>query len=156
MKKHLVRILLIVLALCTMTSLTSCVRFNVDTVACFGGEFESGYLYAFKYKADAKEGGETVEYIYSTDKLDVDDEITVSTSGAKGIVTEVVEKYPVLVIEGLRTYFISYYEFNHPYKQTFKSLEKAQEYTPERHTTEVDKSSVVIIVYNTEEGGEEK
>ena len=156
MKKHLVRILLIVLALCTMTSLTSCVRFNVDTVVCFGGEFESGYLYEFKYKADAKEGGKTIEYIYSTDKLDVDDEITVTSSGAKGIVTEVVKKYPVLVIEGLRTYFISYYEFNHPYKQTFKSLEKAEEYTPERHTTEVDKSSIVIIVYNTEEGGEEE
>lgn len=163
MKKHVVRILLFVLALCTMASLTSCVRFKVGAVSFDRGTFYSTQLYEFKYGKDSAQGEGVIGYIYSNDKMDVGFTFTLSNGKTNVTVTDVVEHYNILVIEGINTFFVTYYEFDDAATigRTFASLEAAEDHSPVKRTVEVDKEAIIIGYYTkqepettTAEGGE--
>ena len=142
MKKYIARILLIAMLLCAMGSLTSCARFNVESVTINGQTYYSGYLYEFKYETTPPAGKPEVGYMYSTEKLKKGD--TIYSSNA--IVTDIVQKFQILILEGIDTYTISYCQ-SFP-RQSYLTESDAKEYAPNRTTIEIVKEDVNIHYHN--------
>lgn len=169
MKKHVARILLIALLICTMASMTSCVRFNVESVSIGGVPIRCHYLYSIDCESSA------YKYVYSTKLLDVGDEIKIDDKST-GKVVDLIEEYNIHIFKGLSTYIISYYIFPigeegtesegfvnvedsdiitdlesvddladliYP-DQFYKTLDKAKENAPEKNVTEVYKRGVTV------------
>ena len=104
MKKHVARILLIALLICTMASMTSCVRFNVESVSIGGIPIKCHYLYSIDCETSA------YKYVYSTKLLDVGDEIKIDDEST-GKVVDLIEEYNIHIFKGISTCIISYYVF---------------------------------------------